>query len=174
MCSTVTLVRAFLVCQHKVAQKIEDGNFKFLYKSPHLLYTESGKKLQEGVRPMKKLVCGDCGKRYDFHRDDFCPRCGAFNTPPKQLTVDNYGNVIRVDGINESNHTGSFVHREVHREKAVRKIKDPDRGVGKSTPIQIKTIQKKKKINSVVEKLLAQLVFFAFVGYLFGLMFGFW
>lgn len=74
------------------------------------------------------VVCSECKKRYDFDKDDFCPRCGAFNPPAKQWTVDNYGNVVRVDGINERTHAGSFVHAEVHREKAIRKIKGLDRG----------------------------------------------
>lgn len=30
---------------------------------------------------MRRVTCGDCGKRYDFDRDDFCPRCGSFNPP---------------------------------------------------------------------------------------------
>lgn len=76
---------------------------------------------------MRIVVCGECKKRYDFDKDDFCPRCGTFNPPQKQWTVDNYGNVVRVDGINERGHAGSFVHAEVHREKAVRKIKGLDR-----------------------------------------------
>ena len=84
---------------------------------------------------MRMVVCGECKKRYDFDRDDFCPRCGAFNPPEKQWTVDNFGNVVRVDGINERNHSGSFVHAEVHREKAIRKIKGLDRGGIKSAAV---------------------------------------
>ena len=31
---------------------------------------------------MRKITCADCGKHYDFDKDDFCPRCGSFNQPP--------------------------------------------------------------------------------------------
>jgi len=76
---------------------------------------------------MKRLVCHDCGKRYDFDVDDFCPRCGSFTPPKNRWGFDASGNMIRVDGIDERNHAGSFVHREAHREKAVRKQKGLDR-----------------------------------------------
>ena len=76
---------------------------------------------------MRQIVCHECQKRYNFDEDDFCPRCGAFTPPAKQWDVDSYGNVVRVDGINEKNHAGSFVHREVHKEKAVRRAKGMDR-----------------------------------------------
>lgn len=31
---------------------------------------------------MRNIRCADCGKRYDYDVDDFCPRCGSFNPPP--------------------------------------------------------------------------------------------
>lgn len=70
---------------------------------------------------MRRIVCEECRKAYDFDQDDFCPRCGAFNPPVKTWGVDANGNVVRVDGLSEQNHAGSFVHKEVHREKAVRR-----------------------------------------------------
>ena len=30
---------------------------------------------------MKKVTCKDCGRVYDFDKDDFCPKCGSFNPP---------------------------------------------------------------------------------------------
>lgn len=65
---------------------------------------------------MRKVQCEECGKRYDFDVDDFCPRCGAFNQPGRVSR-------LRVDGIDESNHSGSFVHRELHREDRARRRK---------------------------------------------------
>ena len=75
---------------------------------------------------MRHITCDDCGKRYDYDRDEFCPKCGAFNQPVKTWTTDSQGNVRRVDGVNEQNHAGSFVHREVHREKRVRQARGMD------------------------------------------------
>jgi len=79
-----------------------------------------------------RMVCEECRKVYDYDRDEFCPRCGAYNQPNKKWTIDKAGQVVRVDGVNERNHKGSFVHKEVHREKAIRRAVGLDRDtVGK-------------------------------------------
>lgn len=70
---------------------------------------------------MKRITCEDCKRTYDYDKDEFCPRCGAYNRPDNTWGVDAKGNVIRVDGVNERDHAGSFVHRELHHEKDVRK-----------------------------------------------------
>lgn len=70
---------------------------------------------------MQRIVCENCRKVYDYDKDEFCTRCGAFNQPGKG------GAQIRVDGVNESTHSGSFAHREVHREKAVRRFTGMDK-----------------------------------------------
>ena len=69
---------------------------------------------------MIRLVCEDCGKVYNYEVDDFCPRCGAFNHPPKLTKFDARGHVVRVDGVNEQNHAESFSHEEIHTERRVR------------------------------------------------------
>lgn len=83
---------------------------------------------------MKKVVCAECRKGYDFEQDEFCPRCGAFNQPVRTWGVDSRGNVVRVDGINEANHAESFVHKEVHREKDIRQKKGMDWKSPKAAP----------------------------------------
>ena len=75
---------------------------------------------------MRRIVCEDCKRVYDPDKDDFCPRCGAFNQPVKTWTTDDQGNIRRVDGVNEANHAGFFVHSEVHREKRIRQAKGMD------------------------------------------------
>lgn len=75
---------------------------------------------------MRLIVCEDCKKRYDYDEDEFCPRCGSFNQPGKTWGVDAKGNVVRIDGVNESNHASSFVHSEVHHEKDVRRATGMD------------------------------------------------
>ena len=82
-----------------------------------------------------RLVCSECRKVYDYDVDDFCPRCGAYNQPPKDGGT---AAVIRKDGVNEANHAGSFVHREVHREKAQR------RRVRQAVQSTVKTGQQRK------------------------------
>ena len=70
---------------------------------------------------MRKVQCYECGKRYDYDMDDFCPKCGAFTLPERSTRIDANGFVVRVDGINEANHKGSFVHAELHEENRERR-----------------------------------------------------
>ena len=34
-----------------------------------------------------KLICNDCGKRYDYDKDEFCPKCGSYNPPTKTVAT---------------------------------------------------------------------------------------
>lgn len=77
---------------------------------------------------MQRVRCYDCGKAYDCQEDCFCPNCGAFNQPQRSLRIGADGSVVRVDGINETNHAGSFVHRELHEEKRERRRMGLDKG----------------------------------------------
>ena len=78
---------------------------------------------------MRRVRCYECGKRYDFDVDDFCPKCGAFNQPDRASRIDADGNVVRVDGLNEANHRNSFVHSELYEENKERRAV----GLSKST-----------------------------------------
>lgn len=69
---------------------------------------------------MRKVRCYECGKTYDYDTDDFCPKCGAFNQPPKSTTIDANGAVIRWT-VKERGQAGSFVHEELHEENRERK-----------------------------------------------------
>ena len=79
-----------------------------------------------------RVRCYECGKIYDFDQDDFCPRCGAFTQPPKSTVIDADGSVIRVDGLNERGHAGSFVHEELHEENRERRRAGLSKGVRRS------------------------------------------
>lgn len=70
---------------------------------------------------MQRVKCYECGKVYDYHEDGFCPRCGSFNQPPRAARISADGTVVRVDGLNEAAHEGSFVHQELHAEKRQRR-----------------------------------------------------
>lgn len=70
---------------------------------------------------MRRVKCHECGKRYNFDVDDFCPNCGAFTQPHRTSRIGADGSVIRVDGINESYHQESFVHAELHEENRERR-----------------------------------------------------
>ena len=78
---------------------------------------------------MQKVRCYECGRQYDYDEDGFCPRCGAFNQPPRETLVSADGTVVRADGLNERNHTDSFVHRELHAEKRQRRSTGLDKSV---------------------------------------------
>ena len=78
---------------------------------------------------MQRVRCYDCGKLYNYDEDCFCPKCGAFNQPQRSMRIGADGSVVRVDGINEANHTDSFFHRELHEEKRDRRRIGLDKGV---------------------------------------------
>ncbi len=78
---------------------------------------------------MQKVRCYECGRQYDYDEDGFCPRCGAFNQPPREICVSADGTVVRADGLNERNHADSFVHRELHAEKRQRRSTGLDKSV---------------------------------------------
>ena len=87
---------------------------------------------------MRRVRCYECGKRYDFDVDDFCPRCGAFNQPDRTSRIGADGSVIRVDGLNEVNHREAFAHAELHEENRERR----NSGLSKGTQQSAKTIQR--------------------------------
>ena len=39
------------------------------------------------------VKCRSCGRQYDYARDDCCPRCGAYNRPPRRERVNADGTV---------------------------------------------------------------------------------
>ena len=98
---------------------------------------------------MRRVQCYECGKRYDFDVDDFCPRCGAFNPPDRSSRIDADGNVVRLDGLNEVNHRESFVHAELHEENKERRASGLSRGVKRSqekaAARPVRTGQKRKQ-----------------------------
>ena len=104
---------------------------------------------------MRRVRCYECGKRYDFDVDDFCPKCGAFNPPDRSSRIDADGNVVRLDGLNEANHRGSFVHAELHAENKERRTTGLSKGVKRShekvAARPVRTAQKRKQAapNSV-------------------------
>ena len=98
---------------------------------------------------MRRVRCYECGKRYDFDVDDFCPRCGAFNPPGRSSRIDADGNVVRLDGLNEVNHRESFVHKELHEENKERRAsglsKGTKRSQEKAAARPVRTAQKRKQ-----------------------------
>lgn len=105
-----------------------------------------------------RLVCEECKKAYDYDIDDFCPRCGAYNPPPK--TWDSGGQaIIRKDGLNEANHGESFAHSEVHSEKRQRKRTGLDQPKkSKPAPRPAAAKQGEKKAGSPGGKSLAAVI----------------
>ena len=109
---------------------------------------------------MTRLKCEECGRSYWYEEDDFCPRCGAYNHPPKASTA-----VVRVDGINEKGHQGSFSHREVHKEKERRReLKMENRPLSQqSTAGKPIAKQQKKSGNGGIGAILLVLFWLFFV-----------
>ena len=98
---------------------------------------------------MRRVQCYECGKRYDFDVDDFCPKCGAFNPPDRSSRIDADGNVVRLDGLNEVNHRESYDHAEHHEENNERRAPGPSKGAKRSqekaAARPVRTAQKRKQ-----------------------------
>ena len=56
---------------------------------------------------MRRVRCYECGKRYDFDVDDFCPKCGAFNQPDRTSRIGADGEPGGVVGVAV---VGVFLH----------------------------------------------------------------
>ena len=82
---------------------------------------------------MRIVKCYDCGRHYNSDDDGFCPRCGAFNQPPPLARIGADGSIVRVDGLSERGHTGSFTHKEYHEETRERRKSGLDKGVDRAT-----------------------------------------
>lgn len=94
---------------------------------------------------MRIVTCYECRKKYNYDEDGFCPRCGSFNQVRKgSYTTTANGDIVRVDGINEQAHTGSFVHKEYHEEERERKKLGLDRDEPKKAAVRVRTDGKKK------------------------------
>lgn len=92
---------------------------------------------------MRIVKCYECGKRYNYDEDGFCPKCGGFNQPKALSRIGADGSVVWVDGIDRRNHEGSFVHQELHEENRERRGSPLERGqsrrktvVTRSAPVQ--------------------------------------
>lgn len=132
---------------------------------------------------MRKIVCEECRKHYDYDKDEFCPKCGAFNQPVKTWGTDAQGNVIRIHGVNEQNHAGSFVHSEVHREKQIRQAQGMDQKHPAPMPVAprgsirqpARPAQQKKTASELPKALfwvVAAIIFVNLVLPLLGVLFG--
>ncbi|WP_298024368.1 hypothetical protein [uncultured Dysosmobacter sp.] len=103
---------------------------------------------------MRRIRCYECGKSYDYDEDGFCPKCGAFNQPPRSAEISSDGSVVRRDGLNERNHSGSFAHEEFHEENRERKALGLSKGVRRAVKATVRpaTQASKKKANTSEKK----------------------
>lgn len=47
---------------------------------------------------MQMIRCAACGKRYNYLQEGCCPRCGAYNRPPRREWVEADGSIRHGDG----------------------------------------------------------------------------
>ena len=85
---------------------------------------------------MRGVRCHECGKRYNFDVDDFCPRCGAFTQPARPSRIGADGEIVYGDGLNEKNHKKSFLHTEFHEENKERKGSFLEGAAKKKPPVR--------------------------------------
>lgn len=101
---------------------------------------------------MRRVRCYECGKSYDYDEEDFCPKCGAFNQPPRSTAIGADGSVIRREGLNERNHKDSFAHAEFHEENQERRASGLSKGVKRTVRGSRPPVQTSQKTRSTSEK----------------------
>ncbi len=62
---------------------------------------------------MATIRCKACGKTYNYAKEGFCPKCGAYNRPPRQEWVDAEGGIHYAGQEKEC-----YERKECHEEKA--------------------------------------------------------
>ena len=61
---------------------------------------------------MATIRCKSCGKTYNYAKEGFCPKCGAYNRPPRQEWVDAEGGIHYAGQEKEC-----YERKECHEEK---------------------------------------------------------
>lgn len=96
---------------------------------------------------MQRIHCGECGKSYDYGEDAFCPHCGAFNQPARSG-----GGAVRVEGLDEGNHKGSFLHQEFHKENWERRFTGLSKGVRRTVRSAAQTAAPQRKREGAAKR----------------------
>jgi hypothetical protein len=47
---------------------------------------------------MRHITCRACGKGYNYEVDGCCPHCGAYNRPPRRVTIESDGSIHAAGG----------------------------------------------------------------------------
>lgn len=76
----------------KLRAKIFRCNLKLLDKRRRFHYNESIEYRKEGEK-MATIRCKSCGRVYNYEKNGTCPRCGAYNRPPRKEIVDPDGSI---------------------------------------------------------------------------------
>lgn len=147
---------------------------EFLVKRTKMWYDKDCRKEAD---VMSKVQCYECKRTYDYDEDGFCPRCGAFNQPPRARRIDANGNIVYQDGINEKAHAGSFVHQEYHSENRRRAATPLEQSAPRPTIHTTKRsaakVQsgKKKGMAASIGAIIVWLVFISAIADLLGSLF---
>lgn len=80
--------------------------------NPRRFLYNSGKDTGKGGVRMASIRCKACGKTYDYGKEGFCPKCGAYNRPPRQEWVDAEGGIHYAGQEKEC-----YERKECHEEK---------------------------------------------------------
>ena len=61
--------------------------------NPRRFLYNGGKDMGKGDMRMASIRCRACGSVYDYDKEGFCPKCGAYNRPPQREWVDAEGGI---------------------------------------------------------------------------------
>lgn len=66
---------------------------------------------------MISVRCRSCGRQYDYSEDDCCPRCGAYNRPPRHEQVNADGTVQHLTDAEFAGHGHAVLDKVCFEEK---------------------------------------------------------
>ena len=73
---------------------------------------------------MRTVTCYECGKKYNYDEDGFCPRCGAFNQVRKgsYVTAENGDIVLMSPASAAFDQFKNFMERGNYFKKLVKEL----------------------------------------------------
>ena len=78
---------------------------------------------------MASIRCKACGKTYDYRKEGFCPKCGAYNRPPRQEWVDAEGTVHYAGQEKECHEEKVYYEEQTRRPKPHIRRHAPKKGM---------------------------------------------
>lgn len=101
---------------------------------------------------MQTIRCAACGRRYDYRQEGCCPRCGAYNRPPRREWVGADGSVHHGEGRTQSPGKVCYEEKVCFEEQTRKPRKKAAAPTAQGSERVVKSFQKPFKIYSAKGK----------------------